>query len=225
MGDSAGIRWVDLQLSHITYEMYYLDYNHRRIEEQIQHLTHKAGEEVRCEYGDLHQLDKGELSLARSDLHQLGNVIIPRLVRNSFLVSVYAVYETTVIEIAGFIRAKPLQPDERARLRGRFPYQARKYYKEVLGFELSRNDESWEMVCDLTRLRHAIAHANGRLYRLRSAEERRQIENIPGIDVGGPDLMIIRSRLLADIVVAVKGELEDLVSRYKDWVAERQNEG
>ena len=220
---SSSINLGDLLLSGILYELHYLDENYCRIEEQIRHLKAKAEEMIQDEYGDLSQPDEGECHLALDELHHNTTVVIPRLIRHSFLVSLYAVYEAAVIEIAEFIRVRQSQPITLDDLKGRFPRNARKYYKDVLGFKLVRDNVSWQKVCLLARLRHAIVHANGRLDRLRSDDDRKQIKQTGGIVVDGPKLMIIGSDLLDDVFVAVKGDLDDLVSRYKEWDSGRQN--
>lgn len=89
---------------------------------------------------------------------------LPRILYCPFLVSLYAVYESAVTEIATLIQEKSGRKDSLADIKkGDFLNHARKYYRDTLKFELSQNNQSWERVRILTEIRHAIAHANGHL--------------------------------------------------------------
>ena len=86
---------VDFRLSDILYELYYLDENYHRIELQIQHLESKAKEKIWDDFGVPDPDDEGE-SLSEFELRHSTTVVIPRLIRHSFLVSLYAVYEAAI---------------------------------------------------------------------------------------------------------------------------------
>lgn len=214
---------VDFRLSDILYELYYLGENYHRIELQIPYLARKAKEKIWDDFGAPDPTDDKGGSLSEFELMHSTTVIIPRLIRHSFLVSLYAVYESSVKEIAEFIRVRQSQPIKLDDLKGKFPGNAWKYYKHVLNIKLARDDVRWQRVRDLARLRNAIVHANGRLGMVRD-NDRRIIENMCGIEVDGPDLMIVGSDLLDEIFVAVEGDLQDLVSRCKAWDSDRENE-
>lgn len=209
----------DFRLSGIHYELHYLCENYNRIDEQIKRLTHKAEEDLMSRY------DEDEEYLAASEFHHDATVVIPRLIRHSFLVSLYAVYEATVREIADIIREMQSQLKRLDDLGGAFPKNARKYYHDVLCFPLTRDDASWQKICKLSVLRHVLVHTNGRIDRVRSGDDKarlRQMERTGEIDVDGPDLIIVKAALLEDIFVAVRDDLSDLVSRYEKCAAERR---
>ena len=209
----------DFRLSGIHYELHYLCENYNRIDEQIKRLTHKAEEDL------LNRYDEDEEYLAASEFHHDATVVIPRLIRHSFLVSLYAVYEATVREIAEIIREMQSQQKRLEDLGGAFPRNARKYYRDVLFFPLTRDNARWQKVCNLTVLRHVLVHTNGRIDRVRSENDRnklKRMEQTGEIDVDGPDLIIVKAALLEDIFVAVKDDLSDLVSRYEKCAAERR---
>ena len=87
--------------------------------------------------------------------------------RGTFLVSLYAVYESVVIEIADLIRDKQSQQIKIDDLRGKFLEKAKKYYKHILQFDLYSNEKAWQQIKMLSELRNAFAHANGRMDRLK----------------------------------------------------------
>ena len=78
---------------------------------------------------------------------------IPRIFYNPFLVSLYAVYESAVIEIA-----KLTQERKGVKVSTMGIGYAKKCCRDTLKFNLTQNSQSSER---LTELRHAIAHANG----------------------------------------------------------------
>ena len=81
--------------------------------------------------------------------------------------SLYAVYESVVIEIADLIRDKQSQQIKIDDLRGNFLEKAKKYYKHILQFDLYSNEKAWQQIKMLSELRNAFAHANGRMDRLK----------------------------------------------------------
>ena len=90
----------------------------------------------------------------------------PLFFRGTFLVSLYAVYESVVIEIAKLIRDKQSQQIKIDDLKGNFLERAKKYYKHILQFDLYSNEKAWQQIKMLSDLRNAFAHANGRVDRL-----------------------------------------------------------
>ena len=152
---------------------------------------------------------------------------MPRFVRHPFLVSLYAIYEAVVTEIAALIgeqKSVELNLDD---IRGRgFLDRAQKYYKHVLCepcIPLTEGGASWKSVRLLADLRHVIAHTNGKMDRVTKGR-RDVIETTPGItiekEMGG--FMIVEADLLSDIFDAVNGELRDLVRKYLDWDSARE---
>ena len=138
--------------------------------------------------------------------------------RGPFLVSLYAVYESVVIEIADLIRDK--QSQQINDLKGNFLDRAKKYYKHMQ-FKLYSNDRAWQRIKMLSDLRNAFAHANGRVDRLKSNLKKKiecwdQQQNI-GISITPFDHVKCEADIVADIFGAVRDSLEDLIKRYKHW--------
>ena len=88
---------------------------------------------------------------------------LPRFFRGTFLVVLYAAYESIVTEIARLIQVKQSQKIAINHLKGGFLERAKKYYKHILKFDLYSEEKVWQQVKMLSTLRNAFAHANGRL--------------------------------------------------------------
>jgi hypothetical protein len=91
--------------------------------------------------------------------HATVEYVMPRLLRSSFVVLLWAAYEAAVYEIATFLRRRgQLVPD----FRGGLTVRSRDYFGKILGLTLHSGD-GLERLQVLEAVRHAIAHCNGRL--------------------------------------------------------------
>jgi hypothetical protein len=86
---------------------------------------------------------------------------LPRLLRSSFIVVLWAVYEAAVKELAEYLRRKgDLKMSD---LSGGSTQQSTTYFEHILCTALYSSNEVRERLGRLQAVRHAIAHANGRL--------------------------------------------------------------
>lgn len=151
---------------------------------------------------------------------EMVDFVLPRFFRGPFLVALYAVYEAAVTEIAGLIQAKKQQALSLDDIRGSFLDRAKKYFKDILQFELCSDNTAWERIKMLSELRNAIAHTNGRVKLLpEKAQERVRAWERKGIGIGTTvdDYIIVSSTFLQKTFEIVRSSLEDLVERYKTW--------
>ncbi len=144
---------------------------------------------------------------------------LPRFFRGTFLVVLYAAYESIVTEVGHLIQDKQSQKKKINDLKGDFLERAKKYYKHILKFDLYSEEKVWQQIRMLSTLRNAFAHANGRLEMLNEKskkkikkweKEKRGISMYYGY-------IICEASIVADIFGAVRGSLEDLIKRYKHW--------
>ena len=144
---------------------------------------------------------------------------LPIFFRGTFLVALYAAYESIVTEIARLIQDKQSQQIKLNDLRGGFLERAKKYYKHILKFDLYSEEKAWEQVRRLSTLRNAFAHANGRLDML-NERSRKIIQKWAQQNLGISTYygyIICEVNIVADMYDAVRSSLEDLIERYKDW--------
>ena len=215
----------DFRLGGVSEELYTLEKHLELIEEEIKRGEEAAKAELDVKVRPLYLNDR-ELSLDEQDeehyyrgeyYYQI-DFVLPRVLRGPFLVALFAVYETAVTEVASHIQKKRggqiLLNDSKGDLLNR----AKKYYKNVLEFELSSNNKSWERLTVLSELRNAIAHTNGRLDMI-GEKKRKKMEKILNIDGVKDELgfVIISEAFLRETFTLVKYDLEDLVARYKEW--------
>ena len=211
---------VDFRLLDVSMELHALEDYCELIEKQLAHLTH-AEQEALSEYRQKENLtpEDPEWDFARQECDRKVEFLLPRFFWGSFIVSLYAVYETSVIEIARLLQKGQKQEIGINDLRSEFLERAKKYYKSILKFELCRDTETWQRINMLSVLRHSLAHANGRVDMMNKKTKRKiktwEKQNV-GINVDF-DYLIIDSRFAKETFEKVSASLRDLVERYKEW--------
>ncbi len=206
---------VDFRLLEVGIELTTLKEHLKRIEDQIEQRKKEIAlelEEVRRLYDDYAEWD-----LARQELNIEIEIefSLPHILRGPFLVTLFSVYESAVTEIAGLIQKKQGQQIGIDDLKGDLLNRAKRYYKHILEFALSINNEHWKRLMILLDLRNIVAHENGRLEMV-SREQRRKILRYEGANESY-DYLVVSRDFLSETLALVTDELEDLVARYREW--------
>ena len=189
------------------------------LREQLKHI--EEGIEQGRERSDLESApntpseDESDWDMRRQQYDYETEVILPRMWRNPFLVSMFSVYETSVTEVASLIQKKQGRQIRLNDRRGEFLDRAKKYYKDILQFNLSTSNERWKWLNKLSDLRNVIAHTNGRLETV-SRERKRKMLRYEGANESY-DYLVVSRHFLSKTLALVTDELEDLVARYREW--------
>ena len=202
----------DFRLIEIEVELGILEEQLEHIEEQIKLGQTRAEEEFAP---NTPSEDESDWDMRRQQYDYAIEVILPRIWQSPFLVSMFSVYETAVTEVAGLIKEKQgrqIGLDDRRR---DFLGRSKKFYKEVLQFKLSTNNERWKRLRVLYDLRNIVAHMNGRLEMV-GQERRKKILKYEGIK-DSYDYLVVSGSFLRETFALVKDDVEDLVARYREW--------
>ncbi len=191
------------------------------IEQQAKWAENDAESRFQAEMEKLPFFDEAEWGALRQEYKYRVDVVIPRVLRNPFLVSLFAVYETTVLEIAILIQKKQNVRISINDLKGDVLERAKKYYSEVLQFELSKTNISWERLSLLSDLRNVIAHTNGRIDTIADSKRERLLKSKGVYD--WLDFVLVDEAFLKETYTLVKDEIEALMERYKAWDSARGN--
>jgi len=209
---------IDFRLVDVTMELQVLDQHIQLIEKQLAELNKSQEEEYlrRKKFTS----DAFEWDEANSEYYKMVDFLLPRFFWGSFIVSLYAVYETAVTEIARLLqvgKAETTSMDDQKR--GDFLKRANKYYKSILHFELYNDDKTWRRIKMLAEIRNAIAHANGRLDMLKPKTKEKIMKwtemNIGILSWG--NYFLVNAAFSKETFALVSASLEDLVERYKQW--------
>jgi len=210
----------DFRLLDVSLEIYSLEDYLNLVEQTIYRLQDAARQRLEEIVRD-QKLSWPEDEDERQQCDYEIDEFLPRFFRAPFIVTLYAVYESAVKEVADLIKKKQGNALSLGDIRGDcFLERARKYYKHVLDFELCSDASSWERIMLLSRLRNEIAHANGRIVARDDEARKKKIqeweEKYEGIHVYG-DYIIVDSSFVKETSHIVRKALEDLVDRYKKW--------
>lgn len=204
---------IDLELSDLAH---YLDL----IEEQISKIknnTHNSLQEKIKKLGLTP--DDPDWQIERGIYLNYVDILLPRLFHPPFLVSLYAVYESAVTEIATLVQKKKGITISINDLRGDFLDRAKKYYRHFVDFQLCSNKSAWQGITMLSTLRNAIAHANGRLEMLTNRIKQKitiwEKQKIGISSMNG--YIVIEKGFLKDILYLIHDSLQDLIGEYKKW--------
>ena len=205
---------IDFRLTGVAVELIMLQEYLNLVEESIKRSQQEAADKrdaIVKKFPD-------DWDLASHDYCYQVEVMLPRILRGPFLVALFAVYESSVTEIASLIQKKQKQPIALDDIKGDLLDRAQKYYKHVLHFELSKSNRHWQRLVLLSDLRNAIAHTNGRIDMIRSGTKKKILKNQGVEEKFG--YVIVTEAFLRETFELVNEDLEDLVARYKKWDTE-----
>ena len=215
---------LDLRLVEANYELEVLDEHLDLLEKQFIDLSERDRLTTEAKLQTLaNEVDKDEFHWHNVDEvrwrhHEFVEVILPRLFRGPFMVSLWAVYESTVTEIASHIKEdRGLALGLEDIKGGDFLSPAKKYYEHILNFTLCSDNQTWERLRILSVLRNSVAHGNGRFEMLRSNYQdkiKKWSGQHDGISIHS-GYLVVSGPFLRDTFSVVKNSLEDLIERYK----------
>lgn len=212
---------VDFRLLDVSLELSALKDYLETLEKQIEHIKKSEQEVLDATIRKLNITpDDPDWDFEHQTYDHRMEFLLPRFFRGPFLVSLYAVYESAVTEIARLIQKAQGQAISIDDLKGEdFLDRAKKYYKHILNFELCTDNSAWQQIKMLSEIRNAIAHTNGRIEMLRGkAKERIMDWEKRSIGIESQwGFIIIDATFLQRTFSRVQTSLEDLVERYKKW--------
>lgn len=206
---------IDLRLIDTSIELSTLERQLELIEDQINRRKEEAYNTLQS---NLQIFPKEEHDIAFQEYTHEMDFVLPRTLRNPFLVSLFAVYESTVTEIARLIQEKQKRRISIDDLNGNFLQRSKKYYRDVVEFRLSMSNQSWQRVTMISDLRNAIAHSNGRLEMMKKST-RNKMDKLLKLSAVRKEFgfVVVEEAFLKETFAVVKDDLTDLVDRYKKW--------
>ncbi len=212
----TGLR-VDLRFVEIPYELWVLRQHLRVLEPQIDGLRTQYRTELE-EWRRSKDWDPECDHEMESEVEDLSRDVLPRLLRHSFIVSTWAVYEGGVFEIAQYLAkhrgARLKLKDIRAE---GFLAQAQLYFDSVLTLPLDPDHERLRALDTLLKVRNAIAHGHGR----KGVVKASTWDTLEKMATAGDGVaishgyIIVGPELTRELFVAVDESLTDLMARSK----------
>ncbi|MCD4811360.1 hypothetical protein K8R14_02000 [bacterium] len=222
---------LDDPLLEASCEIYAIDDYYKALEDQIEHAQQIQKSQMN-NYLTQHKITPDDFAWheATSKYDQLIDDLIPRFFRGPFLISLYALYESIVSEIATAISTLNPHMKSFSSFRKKknlsFIESARVYYAEVLGNELCPDATIWEQLIILSKLRNAVAHANGRIESLSPPHVKKEIvqivRDLPDVDAYSGYIAFGRN-FVACITALVLNELQRLIETHRESCRSRKS--
>lgn len=203
---------IKLELSALNDQFYIIESNVKRlIDEEHSKLEEKRGKGF--------FRDEEDLISELQEVHHKIDIFYPRIFWSPFIVSVYSVFEASMLEIADELKDKKKVKLGIDDLSGNLLDKAKKYFEHILNFPLVVENEQWSKLKNLAVVRNAIAHTNGRIDRLKKTNKDKIYEleekNI-GIS-GWMNLLVIEPVFAKTCLDVVSVTVNDLCVRYKSY--------
>lgn len=211
---------LDFRFLESQYELGTLEDYLRVLEEQLDKLTKQEQEKFETKIkNEIYQKDEAERQEAYQELYEHSEHLLPRFFRNPFLVTLWATFESAVVEIAKYLQEKKGLKLGISDIRGdNFLKQAQKYFDNVLNFPLGLDVETLKRLDMLRVLRNAIAHSNSRINAVRREDDKKEIKgwvkSKMGISLHSYTL-IFSKHFLQETYVIMNQSLSDLLERVR----------
>lgn len=184
----------DFRFIEISYELHAIERYLDSIDQQLPDLTQK---EEKKAYERLKQEgyenDEVERDIMHQVLDELIEVTLPKYFLGSILVTIWAVFESGILEIADEIKSQKNLEIHLNDINGDVMDRVNKYFNQILDMPIPTRSETWQHLRMLYVLRNAIAHANGRLENVKREDAIKKIKNWVKADIG---IQIVRGDIL-----------------------------
>lgn len=211
-------------------EVYAIEDYYTALEGQIEHLqkTQKLRLDDHLKTQKL-KPDDPEWHEAIQEYYHWVDFLLPRFFRGPFIVSLYALYESIVLEVVTAIQTLNPQLKRFKSFKKKEPLsfleKSRQYYKEILRLDLCPDPSTWERLVILSKFRNAVAHANGRIGSLRppdfKADVIKMAKDIPDVDTRSGYIAFGRE-FVAHTTKLVLSELLRFIEEHREACRPRQ---
>lgn len=168
---------VDFRFVDLEHELWSLGKYREVFEEQLRFLKDQERVRLRARFASAElEMDDAERQFASEQVDMLVGEVLPRFFRGPYLIALWALFESGIIELADYLAQRKQLPLKLRDIRGHNPIeQWNKYFTYVAGFPLDVSESTWQRLDELRQVRHVLAHANGRLD-LAEESARRKLE-------------------------------------------------
>ena len=214
---------IDIRFVDVSYELGALGRYLDMLEQQLNVLIKQEHEKAETRIQEIKKnFDEVEWQIAHQVRDELVENLIPRFFRSPFLVTLWATYESGIIEIANYLQKQKCLSLSIRDIKGKhFLNQAYKYFEHVLKFTLWNNSKAKERLEMLRVLRNTIAHSNGLIERIKNEKDKEKIkkweENNLGVSTVYGNLIFTKD-FLGETYQIVNDSLNNLINRAKNSV-------
>lgn len=194
----------------------YIDSVDQQLPDLIQKEGNKAYERLK-QRG--YENDEVERQIMRQELYKLTEVTLPKYFWGSTLVTIWAIFESGISEIAAELKSQKNLGISLNDINGDVIERVNKYFNYILDMPIETRSKNWQHLRMLYDLRNAIAHANGRFENVKNKNDIKKIKNWAKADIG---IQAVSGDILftSDFVKKTHGIifelLDDLIKKVKN---------
>ncbi|MCK5075672.1 MAG: hypothetical protein KAR38_04820 [Calditrichia bacterium] len=164
--------------------------------------------------------EKNEKSM-ESMLRNLGsrnieNQILPKYFLNSLIITIYAIFEKAIKELAEYYRSKKNIELKLNDIRGSFLDQSLKYFNNVLHVNFCDDKNVFKKLETVALLRNIFAHCNSSFSAIKKSEDKKNVKNLIEKNIGikqiDDDILISKSYLY-DSVDLLKHQINYVLNK------------
>lgn len=175
----------DFRFVELYHELYALEEYMESVKSQLPDLIQK---EEKKAYDSLrekgYENDPIERQQIQQQLYELIEGVLPRYFLGPILVTLWAIFESAIFEIAKEAKDQQKQMIGLGDINGDFLERTNKYFNHILKIDIKTRDRSWQHLRMFYVLRNALAHANGRLDNIKSEKDKNKIKKWAKKDIG-----------------------------------------
>ena len=175
----------DFRFIEVFHELYALEQYMDSIESQLPDLIKKEEEKA---YANLRQKGYENDLIERHQMHQklyeLIEEVLPKYFWSSILVTLWAIFESALSEIAKEAKDQQSQAIGLNDITGNILDRTKKYFNHVLKIPIQTTGMTWQNIRMFYVVRNAIAHANGRLENIKSEKDVKKIKKWTRDNIG-----------------------------------------
>jgi hypothetical protein len=167
----------DFRFVELYHELYALEEYMKSVKSQMPDLIQK---EEKKAYDSLrekgYENDPIERQQVQQQLYQLIEEVLPRYFLGPILITLWAIFESAVSEIAKEVKDQQAHMLSISDINGDFLERTNKYFNHIQQLTINTRNNSWQHLRMLYVLRNALAHANGRLDNIKSEKDKSKIK-------------------------------------------------
>jgi hypothetical protein len=189
-----------------------------KLDELTEHEKQKLKLSIKNE-----MMDEDDIISMHEDVYHKVEVFYPRLFCGPFLISLYAVLESSLNELAELIRSEKKVELKLKEINGDILEKAKCYFTKVLGIDLHTDDQRWQTINRLKIVRNCFAHQNGRIgyTELKNIKLQNIIEQNLGVERFS-DVLVVNQSFVQTSLKAVVDFITDIEGAYRGaWLNNR----
>jgi len=164
---------IDIRFADLEYELWAFKEYMDAIEEEINHLNDQKSIQTQAQLSaDGLTPEDPEYGFAHQYLNRLTEEIVPRFARGPLLISLWALFETSIDQLARYVANDKDVVLMIRDINGRtFKEKWDKYFNYILRYPLPLDTQTWQRLDEIRIVRNCYAHANGQLQYIKENDE------------------------------------------------------